>query len=58
MRYGPHAGGSPRAAADLLGLAKHLGRRARLILPDLRRVTEPLPFDDDDENADVRVRPG
>ena len=29
----------------------------RLVLPDVGRPTEPLPFDDDDENADLRVEP-
>ncbi|MBY8885979.1 DinB family protein [Streptomyces sp. PTM05] len=46
------------SGTSLLGLVKHLAavEYGWFCLP-FGRETEPLPFDDDDENADLRVEP-
>lgn len=43
---------------NLLGLVKHLAAvEYSWFSETFDRATEPLPFDDDDENADLRVTP-
>lgn len=45
------------SGTNLLGLVKHLGAvEYGWFCSTFGRPTEPLPFDDDDENADLRVR--
>lgn len=45
------------SGTNLLGLVKHLGAvEYGWFCGTFGRETEPLPFDDDDENADLRVR--
>ncbi len=45
------------SGTNLLGLVKHLGAvEYGWFCQTFGRETEPLPFDDDDENADLRVR--
>ena len=47
------------SGTTLLGLVKHLGAvEFGWFCLTFERETEPLPFDDDDENADLRVEPG
>ena len=47
------------SGTTLLGLVKHLGAvEFGWFCLTFGRETEPLPFDDDDENADLRVEPG
>ena len=47
------------SGTTLLGLVKHLGAvESGWFCLTFGRETEPLPFDDDDENADLRVEPG
>jgi uncharacterized damage-inducible protein DinB len=47
------------SGTTLLGLVKHLGAvEFGWFCITFGRETEPLPFDDDDENADLRVEPG
>ncbi|TDQ01335.1 DinB family protein [Labedaea rhizosphaerae] len=44
---------------NLLGLVKHLAAvEYGWFCETFGRETEPLPFDDDDENADLRIEPG
>ena len=46
------------SGTNLLGMVKHLAAVDYGWFCDtFGRETEPLPFDDDDENADLRVRP-
>ena len=46
------------SGTNLLGLVKHLAAvEYGWFCETFGRATEPLPFDDDDENADLRVRP-
>jgi uncharacterized damage-inducible protein DinB len=46
------------SGTNLLGLVKHLAAvEYGWFCQTFGRATEPLPFDDDDENADLRVRP-
>lgn len=46
------------SGTNLLGLVKHLAAvELAWFCETFGRETEPLPFDDDDENADLRVRP-
>lgn len=47
------------SGTNLLGLVKHLAALEYwwLVLP-FGRESEPLPFDDDDENADLRIEAG
>jgi hypothetical protein len=46
------------SGTSLLGLVKHLGAvEYSWFCETFGRETEPLPFDDNDENADLRVRP-
>jgi uncharacterized damage-inducible protein DinB len=46
------------SGTNLLGLVKHLGSvEYGWFCETFGRKTEPLPFDEDDENADLRVRP-
>lgn len=45
------------SGTNLLGLVKHLGAvELAWFCETFGPKTEPLPFDDDDENADLRVR--
>jgi uncharacterized damage-inducible protein DinB len=45
------------SGTSLLGLVKHLGAvEYSWFCETFGRETEPLPFDDNDENADLRVR--
>ncbi|MEO8264496.1 MAG: DinB family protein [Ilumatobacteraceae bacterium] len=47
------------SGTTLLGLVKHLGAvEFGWFCLTFGRETEPLPFDDNDENADLRVEPG
>jgi hypothetical protein len=47
------------SGTSLLGLVKHLGGvEYGWFCLTFGREAEPLPFDDDDENADLRVKPG
>ena len=47
------------SGTTLLGLVKHLGAvEFGWFCLTFGRETEPLPFDDDDENADLRIEPG
>jgi uncharacterized damage-inducible protein DinB len=47
------------SGTSLLGLAKHLGAvEYSWFCETFGRETEPLPFDDDDPDADLRVEPG
>ena len=47
------------SGTTLLGLVKHLGAvEYHWFCVTFGRETEPLPFDDDDENADLRVEDG
>jgi uncharacterized damage-inducible protein DinB len=47
------------SGTNLLGLVKHLAAvEYGWFCLTFGRETEPLPFDDDDENADLRVQPG
>jgi hypothetical protein len=47
------------SGTNLLGLVKHLAAvEYGGFCLTFGRETEPLPFDDDDENADLRVQPG
>ncbi|HEY3059908.1 MAG TPA: DinB family protein [Chloroflexota bacterium] len=47
------------SGTNLLGLVKHLGAVEYAWFCETFGVpTEPLPFDEQDENADLRVRPG
>jgi uncharacterized damage-inducible protein DinB len=46
------------SGTNLLGLVKHLAAvEYGWFCETFGRATEPLPFDDDDENADLRVEP-
>ncbi|MFD0691390.1 DinB family protein [Actinomadura fibrosa] len=46
------------SGTNLLGLVKHLAAvEYNWFCETFGRETEPLPFDDDDENADLRVEP-
>jgi uncharacterized damage-inducible protein DinB len=46
------------SGTNLLGLVKHLAAvEYGWFCQTFGRATEPLPFDDDDENADLRIRP-
>lgn len=46
------------SGTNLLGLVKHLAVvEYGWLCSTFGRQTEPLPFDDDDENADLRVEP-
>jgi uncharacterized damage-inducible protein DinB len=46
------------SGTNLLGLVKHLGAvEYGWFCETFGRETEPLPFDDDDPDADLRVRP-
>lgn len=46
------------SGTNLLGLVKHLAANEYAWLcQTFGRETEPLPFDDEDENADLRVEP-
>jgi uncharacterized damage-inducible protein DinB len=47
------------SGTNLLGLVKHLGAvEYGWFCETFGRATEPLPFDERDENADLRVNPG
>ncbi|HEY0578970.1 MAG TPA: DinB family protein [Pseudonocardia sp.] len=47
------------SGTNLLGLVKHLGAvEYGWFCQTFGRATEPLPFDEQDENADLRVNPG
>ncbi len=47
------------SGTHLLGLVKHLAAvEYGWFCQTFGRETEPLPFDEDDENADLRVEPG
>ncbi|GAA1256281.1 DinB family protein [Oryzihumus leptocrescens] len=47
------------SGTTLLGLVKHLAAvEYGWFCETFGRATEPLPFDDDDEEADLRVEPG
>ncbi len=47
------------SGTSLLGLVKHLAAAEYgWFCETFGRETEPLPFDPDDENADLRVEPG
>src|SRR5882757_5517111 len=47
------------SGTNLLGLVKHLGAvEYGWFCETFGRATEPLPFDEQDENADLRVNPG
>lgn len=47
------------SGTTLLGLVKHLASvEYGWFCLTFGRETEPLPFDDDDENADLRIEPG
>ena len=47
------------SGTTLLGLVKHLGAvEYEWFCRTFGRETEPLPFDEDDENADLRIDPG
>jgi hypothetical protein len=47
------------SGTNLLGLVKHLGSvEYGWFCMTFGRETEPLPFDEDDENADLRAAPG
>ena len=46
------------SGTNLLGLVKHLASvEYGWFCQTFGRETEPLPFDEDDENADLRVQP-
>jgi hypothetical protein len=46
------------SGTNLLGLVKHLAAiEYNWLVEPFGRPTEPLPFDDEDENADLRVEP-
>ena len=47
------------SGTSMLGLVKHLGAvEYGWFCDTFGRETEPLPFDDDDPEADMRIEPG